>query len=143
MLILVAMGLYTIVKSSRVNASALNDDPHIMYYISKGFLINTFNPINALTWIGVAIFLESALQYSIQEIGAYFLMVILSIFGTQMLVCYFAHKLRNWLSEKIIHRINIIVGISFIILGVFIYFNKSNPADETPIEKAREIINSR
>ena len=140
MVILVAMGIYSLIKHSRVNSSNINDDPHKMYYVTKGFLINTLNPINALTWIGVAVFLESALQYSVQEISVYFALVIASIFGTQMLVVYSASKLKNWLSEKIIHRINIIVGIVFIGLGIFIYFNKSDPNKETPIEKAQHIM---
>jgi threonine/homoserine/homoserine lactone efflux protein len=140
MIVLVAMGIYSLIKHSRVSSSALNDDPHVMYYVSKGFLINTFNPINALTWIGVAVFLESALQYSMQEIVVYFGLVLCSIFGTQMLVVYSANKLKDWLSEKIVHRFNIIVGITFIALGIFIYFNKSDPTKETPIEKAQHIM---
>jgi len=140
MVILIAMGIYSLVKHSRTSASDLNDDPHVMYYVSKGFLINTLNPINALTWIGVAVFLESALQYSVEEITVYFAMVIGSIFGTQMLVVYSANKLKNWLSDQIIHRINIVVGITFIGLGVFIYFNKPDPNRESPIERAQHIL---
>lgn len=140
MIILIAMGIYSLVKHSRTKGTNIDDDPHVMYYVSKGFLINTLNPINALTWIGVAVFLESALQYSVQDIAIYFMMVISSIFGTQMLVVYSASKLKNWLSDKIIHRINIIVGVVFIGLGIFIYFNKSDPNKETPIEKAQQIM---
>jgi threonine/homoserine/homoserine lactone efflux protein len=140
MIVLVAMGIYSLIKSARVMNASVADDPHVMYYVSKGFLINTFNPINALTWIGVALFLESALQYDIPQVVAYFVFVVIAIFGTQMAVCYSAHKLKRWLSEKTIHRTNIIVGVIFIALGGYIFFSKSSTSQTSPIEKARKIM---
>ncbi len=140
MIMLVTMGIYSLIKTSRVKNSNINDDPHVMYYVSKGFVINSLNPLNALTWIAVAVFLESALQYSMQQIYVYFTMVIMSIFGTQMLVVYSANKLKNWMSEKIIHRINVFVGVLFIAIGIFIFFNKTDPNKVNPIEKAQHII---
>ncbi|MFI5222422.1 MAG: LysE family translocator [Bacteroidia bacterium] len=140
MILLILMGIYSILKSSKVINPNIVDDPHLMYYISKGFLINTFNPLNALTWIGVSLFLQSALQYTFPEIILFFCTVIVFAFATQMGVCYSAHRLRKHLSVKFIHRINIFVGIILIASGIFIYTQKNMMSKDSPIEKAEQMM---
>jgi preprotein translocase subunit SecG len=66
-------------------------------------------------------------------------MVLIGTFGSQSAVCIFSHKIKAYLSDQFIHRMNIVIGVLFIIIGLFIFLNNGNT--ELEIEKAKDLLN--
>lgn len=96
------------------------------------------NPLVLITWLGITLFLESTLNYGFKELALFFIMVLIGTFGSQSAICIFSHKIKSYLSNVFIHRMNIAVGIEFTTIGLLIFFNEGNTAEE--IEKAKGLI---
>jgi len=141
MIALVLMGVYSILHSVKLISSNVGNNTHYIYYALKGFLINTFNPLCLLSWIGISLFLQSALQYHIPELIVFFCAVVIGLASTQFMICYFAKKLKKWISERAIHRINIAIGSLLIAIGLFIYFGPETKPGMNPMEKAEKFMN--
>jgi threonine/homoserine/homoserine lactone efflux protein len=127
LLVFLFIGVRTILKSAKMITSSENEESGITYYLVKGIIINTMNPMVILTWIGIAMYLESAMEYEILEMVIYFMAVLLATFVTQLGICYAAHRIRLILSEKLLHRVNVVIGVIFIAMGVFIFMSAGNP----------------
>lgn len=132
------LGIRTILKSSKLIKSSDQAGRPNYFYISKGFILNIVNPLVLITWLGITLFLESTLNYGFKELALFFLMVLIGTFGSQSAICIFSHKIKSYLSNAFIHRMNIVVGIVFIAIGLLIFFNEGNTAEE--IEKAKGLI---
>jgi threonine/homoserine/homoserine lactone efflux protein len=133
------IGIRTIIKSSKVlQTGDIGEKPNY-YFISKGFLLNKLNPMILITWIGITAYLRSSLLYDLPHLIAFFVAVMASVFATQAGICYSSNKIKNYLSEQFIHRMNILIGILFIGLGLLIFF--SGGSTEEGIEKAKDLLN--
>jgi threonine/homoserine/homoserine lactone efflux protein len=133
------IGIRTIIKSSKVlQTGDIGEKPNY-YFISKGFLLNKLNPMILITWIGITAYLRSSLLYDLPHLIAFFVAVMESVFATQAGICYSSNKIKNYLSEQFIHRMNILIGILFIGLGLLIFF--SGGSTEEGIEKAKDLLN--
>lgn len=132
------LGIRTILKSSHYKNESVRTVKANYYYISKGFLLNLVNPLVLITWLGITIFLESTLHYGVEELSLYFLCVILSTFASQSAVCVFSHKIKNYLSDNFIHRMNIAIGVLFIVLGLALFFSGNQTGEG--INKAKELL---
>jgi L-lysine exporter family protein LysE/ArgO len=134
----VGLGIRTIVKSSKiVNSSDQGGKPNY-YYITKGFILNIVNPLVLITWLGITLFLESSLNYNLAELLLYFTAVLLATFASQSAICVFSHKIKNYLSDGFMHKLNIFIGILFILIGLVLFFQTGDTGME--IEKARNLI---
>jgi threonine/homoserine/homoserine lactone efflux protein len=100
--------------------------------------LNLLNPLVLITWLGITIFLESNLKYGKLDLFLFYTSVFISTFASQTAVCYFSHKIKNYLSELFIHRMNIIIGIIFITAGILLYMSGTNTQAE--VEKAQEFL---
>ncbi len=132
------LGIRTILKSSKLIKSSDQAGRPNYFYVSKGFILNIVNPLVLITWLGITLFLESTLNYGFKELALFFIMVLIGTFGSQSAICIFSHKIKSYLSNVFIHRMNIAVGIVFIVIGLLIFFNEGNTAEE--IEKAKGLI---
>ncbi|MHB1279138.1 MAG: LysE family translocator [Bacteroidia bacterium] len=90
-----------------------------LYYISNGFLLNVLNPANFLFWAGLAAFARSDWGYETEHLLYFFAGCLMSIFGTEILISILAHKIKGYLSVKILLWINRVTAIVF--LGVAVY----------------------
>lgn len=133
------LGIRTILKSSKLIRSSDQGGRPNYFYVSKGFILNIVNPLVLITWLGITLYLESTLQYGVKELAVFFAMVLLGTFGSQSAVCIFSHKIKAYLSDQFIHRMNIVIGVLFIIIGLFIFLNNGNT--ELEIEKAKDLLN--
>ena len=133
------LGIRTILKSSKLIRSSDQGGRPNYFYVSKGFILNIVNPLVLITWLGITLYLESTLQYGVKELAVFFAMVLIGTFGSQSAVCIFSHKIKAYLSDQFIHRMNIIIGVLFIIIGLFIFLNNGNT--ELEIEKAKDLLN--
>lgn len=142
MVMLVSMGIYLIKKSvQNNNANSLNiSSSHFLTYMAKGYFINTLNPLTIITWIGISLFVHTALEFSIVKILIYYSAIVISLFLSQYGVCHFANRLGKWLSAKHIHQLNIAVGVIIIALGFLLYFSKNIESTNNPIDKVQQLI---
>jgi threonine/homoserine/homoserine lactone efflux protein len=133
------LGVRTILKSSKIiNTSDKEGRPNY-FYITKGFLLNVVNPLVMITWLGITLFLESTLHYGNIELSIYFLSVLVSTLLVQSAICIFSYKIKNYLSDLFIHRLNIFIGILFIALGLFLFFGNNDSGEG--MEKAKDLLN--
>lgn len=132
------LGIRTILKSSKVQNPNEQGNRPDYFYISKGFILNMVNPLVLLTWLGITIYLESTLKYSLGELLLYFTFVMIGTFSSQMGICVFSHKIKKYLSDLFIHRMNIVVGVLFIAIGLALFFSNADPSSE--MERATEML---
>lgn len=133
------LGIHTIRKSTKVMNDGITDEPRKrVYYLTKGFLLNVVNPLILITWLGIAVYLESALKYSTLDLSLYFASVLVATFVSQAMICVFSHKIKSYLSDIFLHRLNIAIGILFIVLGIILFLNKEQPGTE--FERASQLM---
>jgi threonine/homoserine/homoserine lactone efflux protein len=132
------LGVRSILKSSKLIKSADQEGRPNYFYISKGFILNIVNPLVLITWLGITLYLESNLNYQWSQLVLFFTMVLIGTFGSQSAICYFSHKIKSLLSDQFIHRMNIFIGLIFIVIGLMVFFNNSNPS--LGMEKAQQLL---
>ncbi|HLG01997.1 MAG TPA: LysE family translocator [Bacteroidia bacterium] len=84
----------------------------------KGFLMNLLNPFVIFLWIGAIGLATNKLEHDAGKIIAFFVSTLITILGTDVLKCLAAHKIKGFLKESIIHKVNVIAGIILIVSGL-------------------------
>jgi threonine/homoserine/homoserine lactone efflux protein len=121
--ILFTVGVYYLFKKAEVNynnkvPSGLNRAG----YFLKGFLMCIFNPTLLFHWITVigaasTIFRVGATHRSF-HIAIMFLTILVVQFGMDTTKAFYADKLRDRISVKLVHRLNEVAGIALIIASL-------------------------
>jgi threonine/homoserine/homoserine lactone efflux protein len=120
-LLLLGIGIGTIVKKAvYTEGSPLARERRIFKHISMGFFLNIANPANFFEWMGAASVLKSKYHFDTYENVSFFAGALLAVFGTELLVAYFATRLRKILSARVIYGINILTGSVFIGSGLWL-----------------------
>jgi threonine/homoserine/homoserine lactone efflux protein len=120
-LLLLGIGIGTIVKKAvYTEGSPLARERRIFKHISMGFFLNIANPANFFEWMGAASVLKSKYHFETYENVSFFAGALLAVFGTELLVAYFATRLRKILSARVIYGINILTGSVFIGSGLWL-----------------------
>lgn len=123
--ILFAVGVYYLFKKSEVNYK--NIPPTGLKrtgYFLKGFLMCIFNPTLLFHWITVigtasTIYHEEVPNRSL-KIAIMFLTILIVQFGLDTTKAFYANKLRDRISEKLVHRLNEVAGIALIIASLIL-----------------------
>lgn len=118
---LAILGIRSILKHDSINN---DENPPVekkdILYVMKGVMLNSVNPMVLLGWIGVVTYVETVNKFSFEQVYLFFGVVLITTFSTMFGICYFARKLRDVLSEKNMHRLNIYSGLIFIIFSIVI-----------------------
>lgn len=127
-LALLVFGLYTIFSKQDDAANqgdALKEVKPIKIYF-KGLTINMFNPMIWIFWAGFiaapSLFAQR-LQFTIPE-GSLWLMfvgVLMATLSLDILKCKIASLLQNYLTKKMLHIFNLIVGLILCGFAVYIF----------------------
>ena len=112
---ILGMGISNLVKKSQVVYSTYGSN--VFYLAGKGFTLNFFNPANFFSWIAVSAFLRNVLHLTESGRFLFYLGSLTGIFFMEVLISYGAVYLKRYLSPEHLHRINLIMGILFIIFG--------------------------
>jgi threonine/homoserine/homoserine lactone efflux protein len=121
--ILFALGLYYFFKKAEINyGNKVPTGADRFGYFLKGFLMCIFNPTLLFHWtvvIGAAstTFLVGSPHRSF-HIAVMFLTILILQFGMDTLKAFYADKLRDRISVKLIHRLNEVAGIALIIASL-------------------------
>lgn len=95
-----------------------NKKPYVL--ASKGFMLNVLNPGNYLSWLAVAATLHNVLHFSYSERWLYYTGALGGIFGMEMLISFAANWFKKFISDKFLHRIDVVLGIVFIIFSLLL-----------------------
>jgi threonine/homoserine/homoserine lactone efflux protein len=120
-ILIIVMGLSQILsKNKEPKAANYSRAGSITYFVTQGFLLNFLNPVNLISWFAIYTYLLTVMKYSFGELSWYFAGSLSAIFMVEFVLSYFAEKLNRFLPPKRIRQINMVVGILFIGLGIFL-----------------------
>ncbi|HEY5825913.1 MAG TPA: LysE family transporter [Cyclobacteriaceae bacterium] len=119
--ILILFGLYHLLiksrKSRRENVKLEGEKGKFRYFL-KGFIINGISPMVILFWLGAISIASVDFGYSKgSQFAIFFITVLITVFGTDILKAYLANKLRRLVTPRTLMFLNIIVGIILIVFG--------------------------
>lgn len=86
--------------------------------VLKGFLMNLFNPFVIFLWIGAIGLASNKLDHDASKIISFFAATLATVLGTDILKSLAAGKIKGYLNNKMIHRVNVIAGLVLVISGV-------------------------
>jgi threonine/homoserine/homoserine lactone efflux protein len=119
--ILTLMGIVMFFKAKPKDTEGkLFDKQHKMalYLIGNGFILNAVNPVNFFSWLSISSVLRIKMHYNNYDLIIYFTACLMSIFIVEIGIAYFAAKLKTFMQAKTVTRINQIVALVFIVVGV-------------------------
>ena len=123
--VLFAIGVYYLFKKATVNyTNTVPTKMHRAGFFLKGFLMCIFNPTLLFHWtivIGAAstVYHEGVPNRAL-KIAIMFLTILVVQFGFDVTKAFYANKLRDKISVKVIHRLNELAGIALIIAALII-----------------------
>ncbi len=113
---LIIMGVRNIKSHKKILfPKADNKKPYLL--ASKGFMLNILNPGNYLSWLAVAATLDNVLHFSNGQRWLYYTGALSGIFSMEMLISFAATWFKKFINDKFLHRLNIVLGIVFIIFS--------------------------
>ena len=133
-IILIIFGIYTfrlspkkiihISENNNINIDKINekfdDDPSWFIYISKGFLINIFNPFVWIFWVTCVATASSNYEGNKNSLIIFFIGVFTTVLFFDVLKAAGAYSLKKFFTEKMLKRLNQITGIALLLFGVFL-----------------------
>jgi len=124
-IVLVVFGLISIFskKEEKENEKMVEvKASKIPLYITKGFFLNVLNPSVLLLWIFYVGIISSVKDFTKLHIFSFFATTLAIVFTTDTLKAYYADKISQRISDKVLKNINILLGLILLITGlVFIY----------------------
>ncbi len=97
-----------------------NDEPRWYIYISKGFIINIFNPFVWIFWVTCVATASSNFAGNKCSMLIFFAGVFTTALFFDILKALGAYSLKKFFTEKMLKRLNQITGIALVIFGLFL-----------------------
>ena len=124
--ILIGFGLYHLLIKSRKTLEGVSGpvtERKFYRYILKGFLINGMTPMVLFFWIGTVSVATINFGYSsLGDFSLFFVAMLGTILGTDILKAYLAGKLRPLLRPRSLMFMNIVLGLVMIFFGARLIF---------------------
>jgi threonine/homoserine/homoserine lactone efflux protein len=89
----------------------------------KGFFLNSLNPAVWLLWLGNVTAVSKSLNYSIVNMLIYFGITLGIVLLVELGKVSAAGKLKQLLTDKIMHNINILTGVMLVGFGLLLVYN--------------------
>jgi amino acid exporter len=119
-ILLVIFGLVNIFKKPHLKSTDIDlpdNSKSPLVDIVKGFMMNALNPFVLIFWIGVSGVVSANENYSDMHIVMFYLVVLLTVFLTDVLKAWLAARLRHFLKPGLILMINRVSGVGLILFG--------------------------
>jgi threonine/homoserine/homoserine lactone efflux protein len=122
-IVLFTIGVYYIFKKADVNyKNVIPNNINRAGYFFKGFVMCIFNPTILFHWtvvIGAAstVYHQGVHNRSL-KIAIMFITILVVQFGLDTTKAFYANKLRDRISKKLVHRLNEVAGIALIIASL-------------------------
>ncbi len=94
--------------------------PWPITYVLKGFFMNIANPFVWLFWMGVVVAMTTQFEGEKYSVFVFFSAALITVLSTDILKCFASYKIKKFLTQKIVQRINHIAGIGLVLFGIFL-----------------------
>ncbi len=133
-IILIIFGLYTynlspkkIIHISEHNNEKIDkmnekfdDEPKWYVYVSKGFIINIFNPFVWIFWITCVATASSNFEGNKYSMIIFFVGIFSTVLFFDILKALGAYSLKKFFTVKMMKKLNQVTGIALILFGLFV-----------------------
>jgi L-lysine exporter family protein LysE/ArgO len=96
---------------------------NVIFFFGKGFLLNALNPANFFAWAAVTTYTSGSLGYSVNQNILFFSFALCSIFFTECMISFGAHKIKTRLTDTFILWLNRSVAILYIAVAIALIIN--------------------
>lgn len=129
--VLIAYGIYTFLHKTPPIQNNNNNDkdedinikikvPKPITHILKGYILNITNPGVWALWVTAMTGISAGYEAKFSAIFYFFIGTLGTVFSTDILKCFIAHKIKNHLKPKSITGLNKFVGVLLIIFGIIV-----------------------
>ncbi len=117
-ILFISFGIYTFFR--RIKLKEVDDDKKTVHahFVLKGFLLNLVNPAVFLFWLGVVGLVSVKENYNRTHEIIFFCSTLLTVFSTDLLKSFVAHRIKNILKPNVMLWINRGIGLVLIGFGV-------------------------
>jgi threonine/homoserine/homoserine lactone efflux protein len=120
--LLLSFGIGILIKKYTVPLESIQLNEKMkspIVFIAKGFMLNAMNPSVLFFWIGVAGTVGAKEHYTIKHLLVFYPTILCTVFSTDLLKAYIAHKIKSVLTENLLTLINRISGV--VLIGFAVY----------------------
>ncbi|GAB3181411.1 LysE family translocator [Telluribacter humicola] len=121
-LFLLVLGIANLFKGQPKIAYPKTRFGNFLYYFSTGFLLNGLNPVNFISWVTIATYIRTNLEYDFQQVLVFFGFSLLAIFLTESMIAVFAHKLKRLFTPRTVTIFNKVTGVVFVLIAFQILY---------------------
>ncbi len=125
-IILIVFGAFYFKKhvtKTETNIAIEFQAPHPLLMISKGFVLNLFNPTVWFLWLGNVTAVSKTLDYSFVKMIVFFSIVLGVVLLVELSKVYLAEKIKKYLTDKLMTFINYLTGTILVIVGFMLIYN--------------------
>ena len=110
-IILTGFGIY--LATRRISTGAINQPARAIHarYTARGFVMNAANPAVLLLWLSVVGQVKLKENYVVTHEAVFFASSLLTVFGTDLLKSYAAHRIKKLLKPGLLKVISVSAGI--------------------------------
>lgn len=122
-IILIIFGIVTFRRKVQIANDSNNEvikTPSPLTYVLKGFFLNFTNPFVWLFWILWVTTITANYKGETQSVILLFSTTLLIILATDMLKCFGAYKIKQYITSRFIQWINWIAGAGLSVFGIFL-----------------------
>jgi threonine/homoserine/homoserine lactone efflux protein len=122
-IVLIVYGVIHFIQKDAKNQAdteILIESPNTFSLLSKGFLLNLFNPFVWLFWMATSI--SSKYEFHIAEILVFYISTLTVVLGTDLLKTYVGHTIKEKLNTTILLRIRQVTGGFLIAFGLYLIY---------------------
>lgn len=94
------------------------NEPHVMMYMLKGFLLNIANPLVWLFWPTVVLGVATPFMNTTQDIVLFFSGTLSMFLLVDTTKIFLASRIKKYITDKILHLINKVAGIGLFVFGI-------------------------
>lgn len=94
------------------------NEPHVLMYMLKGFLLNVANPFVWLFWPTVVLGVATPFMSTTQDIVLFFSGTLSMFLLVDTTKVFLASRIKNVITDKVLHLINRVAGIGLFIFGI-------------------------
>jgi len=122
-LVLVVFGSFYFKKPvTGTNTTIEIQSPTAWVLLLKGFFLNILNPTVWLLWLGNVTAVSKTLEYSKLNMLIYFGLTLGLTWGIEISKANLAGKIKKYLTDKLMHSINVATGILLVIFGIVLVY---------------------
>lgn len=127
--VLIFFGIFTFLKKPEIDDAGENGETMTtqnsspLKYIAKGFVLNVTNPAVWLIWGAITTFGTSSYPGLYWYNIIFLFGVLFTIFTTDIIKCFIAGQIKQFLRPRIVSFINHAIGILLIIFGIIMFIN--------------------